>query len=272
MIGNINCPSEHGEMAPVLAEKEAIFRGEKITYQIESYVCGECGLNIGTIEQTAAAQNAIADAYRDKVGLISGKKIRKERAERKWSQKDLAERSGVGIASIKRWENGIIQTRSVNEALKNAFQDSRVGNIFTGNRDKISLSRIKLVLKKFESELGFEFLNEGDMLLFDAKYLWYADMLAFRLLGRSITGANYAALPHGPQLNNYKELVDLIRAADEAEADPLTAEEKRIIIRVARTFPTKRMVFDAAHREDVWKSKDSGETIPYSDAEQLTEI
>lgn len=99
MTGNINCPSEHGEMALVLAEKEAIFRGEKITYQVESYVCGECGLNIGTIEQTAAAQNAIA-----------------------------------------------------------------------------------------------------------------------------------------------------------------------------RTFPTERMVFDAAHREDVWKSKDPGETIPYSDADQLTEI
>ncbi len=71
-------------------------------------MCEECGLSIGTIEQTAATQNAIADAYREKVGLLSGKEIKKERSERKWSQKALAERSGVGIASIKRWENGIV--------------------------------------------------------------------------------------------------------------------------------------------------------------------
>jgi len=272
MIGNINCPSEHGEMALVVVEKEAIFRGEKITYKVESYVCGECGLNIGTIEQTAATQNAIADAYREKVGLLTGEEIKQKRSARKWSQKELAERSGVGIASIKRWENGIIQTRSVNQALKSAFQDNRAGNIFTGNRDKISLSRIKLVLKKFEAELGFGFLNEGDMLLFDAKYSWYADMLAFKELGMSITGADYAALPHGPQINNYKELVELIREADESEAEPLTEEETRIITRVAKTFPTKQQVIDAAHREVVWQRKGPGENIPYSDADELTEI
>lgn len=34
-------------------------------------------------------------------------------------------------------------------------------------------------------------------MLYAAKYLWYADMVAFRDLGRSITGASYAALPMG---------------------------------------------------------------------------
>jgi len=272
MIGTINCPNDHGEMIITVAEKETTFRGEIITYPTETHECKKCGMNVGTISQTAAVQNAIADAYRKKVGLLTGQEMKEKRAAKGWSQKELAEKSGVGIASIKRWENGIIQTRSVNEALKSAFQDSRVGDIYTGNRVKISLSRIKLVCNTFAAELGLGLLDEGDMLLFDAKYLWYADMLAFRLLGRSITGANYAALPHGPQLNNYKELVSLIRAADETEADPLTAEEKRIITRVARTFPTKRLVYDAAHREEAWKSKGSGEAIPYSDADQLTEI
>ncbi|NNK86382.1 MAG: helix-turn-helix domain-containing protein [Desulfobacterales bacterium] len=272
MIGNINCPNEHGEMTLEAAQKEIFFKGEKITYQTESYVCKECGINIGTIEQGAAIQTAIADAYRKKVGLLGGEEIKQKRAERRWTQKDLAEKSGVGIASIKRWENGIIQTRSVNEALKNAFQDNRVGNIYTGNRDRISLSRLKLVFKCFEAVLGFGFLNEGDMLLFDAKYSWYADMLAFRELGMGITGADYAALPHGPQINNYKELVKFIREANEFDAKPLTEEEIRIITRVAKTFPTKPQVIDAAHREIVWRRKGPGENIPYSDADELTEI
>jgi hypothetical protein len=40
-------------------------------------------------------------------------------------------------------------------------------------------------------------------------------MLAYKKLGKSIAGANCTALPHGPQLNNYRELVGLIRDADE---------------------------------------------------------
>jgi hypothetical protein len=141
----------------------------------------------------------------------------------------------------------------MDNALRSAFQGSVVGNRYTGNRTAMSIPRIKLVMKAFEKELGFQFLEEGDRLLFDGKYLWYADMLAYDRIGTSITGAHYAALPYGPQLNNYSELIDLIRDADETDAEPLTDEEKMVIVRVAATFPTKREVYDAAHRESVWK-------------------
>jgi transcriptional regulator with XRE-family HTH domain len=214
---------------------------------------------------------AISDAYRQKVGLTTGEEIRNQREKLGWSQNELAKNAGIGIASIKRWENGIIQTKSMNSALKAAFHGNKVGDNYSGNR-KLSIPRIMLVMKELESELGFKFLKEGDMMLFDAKYLFYADMLAFERLGKSLTGATYAALPHGPQLNNYKELVDLIRNADLADAEPLTIEEKKIIARVAATFPTKQKVFDAVHREKAWKDKDAGMLIPYTDASKLTEI
>ena len=159
----------------------------------------------------------------------------------------------------------------MNSALKAAFQDIKIGNNYTGNR-ALSIPRIKLVMKELEAETGEKFLGEDDMLLFDGKYSWYADMLAYHRLGKSLTGATYAALPHGPQLNNYKELVDLIREEDETKAKPLTLEEKKIIVRVALTFPTKRSVYNAAHKEEVWKNKSTGTIIPYSDASKLTEI
>ena len=38
-------------------------------------------------------------------------------------------------------------------------------------------------------------------------------MVAFRNIGRSMTGATYAALPYGPQLNNYSDLIDEIKKA-----------------------------------------------------------
>ncbi len=253
------------------ADKSMNFRGEDICFQIEAYVCGECGLEVATIEQAADTQIAIADAYRKKVGLLTGAEIRELRGKHDLSQKDLSKRAGVGIASIKRWENGIIQTKSMNSALKAAFQDIKIGNNYTGNR-VLSIPRIKLVMKELEAETGEKFLGEDDMLLFDGKYSWYADMLAYHRLGKSLTGATYAALPHGPQLNNYKELVDLIREEDETKAKPLTLEEKKIIVRVALTFPTKRSVYNAAHKEEVWKNKSTGTIIPYSDASKLTEI
>ena len=121
MIGGVSCPNEHGEMTLKRIEKETIFKGEKINCQVEAYICEECGISVGTIEQTADAQNAIADAYRKKVGLLSGEEIKEQRAEKGWSQRALAKMAGVGIASIKRWENGIVQTKSMNQALKSAL-------------------------------------------------------------------------------------------------------------------------------------------------------
>lgn len=272
MTGSIKCPNGHGEMALRRVEKETIFKGESISYHFETYVCETCDIRIGTIEQTAIVQNAIADAYRAKIGLLTGEEIRNKRAERKWSQKALAREAGVGIASIKRWENGIIQTKPMDRALKSAFQGVTIGNRYTGNRAAISIPRIKLVLKALEREVGTNLLEPGDKLLFAAKYLWYIDMLAFKKMGRSITGSTYAALPYGPQLNNYNDLIEYIQNANENDAEPLTDEEKSVIIRIAMTFPNKRMVYDAAHREEVWKSRNPGEIIPYTAAEKLTEI
>ena len=130
-----------------------------------------------------------------------------------------------------------------------------------------------MVLITLEKELGEKLLKLDDnKLLFAAKYLWYVDMLAFKRLGRSITGSTYAALPYGPQLNNYNELVELIRKADENEAEPLTDEEKSIIVRVATKFPSTRKVYNASHREQVWEKRNPGDLIPYTTAEELTEI
>ena len=265
------CPNCDGKTELRTIGKNTTFRGEDITYKFEAHVCKKCNVELATIEQTAATQNAIADAYRKKVGLLTGAEIRERRERLGFSQKELAKRAGVGIASIKRWENGIIQTKSMNVALKEAFNDIRVGNNYTGNR-VLSIPRIKLVLKEFQAEFDEEFLKEGDMLLYDAKFSFYADMLAFDKLGKSMTGGTYAALPHGPQLNNYRELVDLIRESDETSVEPLSPDEKKIIKKVALTFPRKRLAYDAAHREEAFINREFGEIIPYSDASKLTEI
>jgi len=109
-------------------------------------------------------------------------------------------------------------------------------------------------------------------MLFAAGYLWFADMAAFREYGEGMTGATYAALPYGPQMNNYRNLLGDILITDEKKAEPLSEGEERIIDKIAATFPKDKMIYDAAHRENVWEEKSTGALIPFTDAVRLTVI
>ena len=267
----MKCPNDDQEMQLTELQKKVQFRGIEINYPAEAYVCSRCGLEAGTITQTAHIQSRISNAYRKKSGLLTGEEIARKRKAARLTQEDLAHRMEVGIASIKRWEGTQIQSKSMDKALRQALENCSCGDKYTGNKD-FSISKVKLVLRTFERFLDRQILRVNDKLLYAAKYLWYADMIHFRETGESITGATYAALPLGPLLNNYTDLVKPILAADESEAEPLTADEERAIERVALTFPQNRAVFDAAHREQVWSEKAAGRPIPYTDAERMTEI
>jgi len=258
-------------MEIVRKDNRVTYRGIEINFPAEIFTCPVCMLEAGTLEQTAAVQKAIADAYRKRAGLLNSKEIQDGRAKLGLTQQGLADRMKVGIASIKRWESAIIQSRSMDAMLRHALIGEICGDPCTGNRP-FSIPRIKLALQQLGRELGRKILKKGDRMLFAAKYSWYIDMVSFRETGRSITGATYAALPYGPQINNYKDLIDEIMGADEATAEALTDEELRIIRRVALTFPKDMHIYDAAHRETVWKEKPKGAMIPYTDADRLTEI
>lgn len=267
----MKCPKCRATMGIVRKEKKTTFRGVEISYPIEIFQCPVCSTEAGTMGQTAEIQKAIADAYRRNVGLLTSREIVDGRTKLKLAQQGLADKMKVGIASIKRWEGATIQTKSMDTMLRHALAGEICGDVYTGNRP-FSIPRVKLALNQLEQEVQKKILKKGDKMLFAAKYAWYIDMLAFRETGRSITGATYAKLPHGPQINNYKELLGDIMGADETDAEPLNDTERRIIRRVAMAFPTDQQVIDAAHRELIWKEKPTGAMIPYTDANRLTEI
>jgi putative zinc finger/helix-turn-helix YgiT family protein len=112
-IKSIVCPKGHGSMKIKNTLKETKFRGIDITLPVETYVCPECGFEAATIESTGAIQTALADAYRAKKGLLTGEEIKSMRKARRLSQQDLAKLMDIGIASIKRWETGLIQSKSM---------------------------------------------------------------------------------------------------------------------------------------------------------------
>ena len=267
----LSCPANHGEMKLARKRKHMKFRGVDIDYTVDCFTCPTCGLEAGTLSQGADIQKTIADVYRGKAGLMTGSEIIEKRKKQHLTQEALADRMKVGIASIKRWETGIIQSKSMDNMLRQALSGDLCGDLLTGNRT-LSIPRIKLALRYLEKVLNVKVLKENDKMLYAAKYIWYIDMEAYREMGQSITGATYAALPMGPQLNNYKDLVEEIIKANEKQAESLTEEEKLIIEKVALTFSSTKIVYSASHREAVWKEKSPGHFIPYSDAFRLTEL
>jgi len=267
----LNCPKGHGVMKLKRVEKNTTFRGVDISYEADEFICRECKLEAGTVQTAGIVQKLIADAYRSKVSLLTGEEIISLRKSRGLSQQDLAGLMNVGVASIKRWETGLIQSKSMDHALRIQLQCRIQADNYSGNRE-LSLPRIKLVARQFEKLIGKRLLKIHDRFLFLAKYLWYADMLAFRELGRGLTGATYAAITYGPQLNNYKDLVKPIKESDETIAEQLSGEELRIVQRIVERFPKEMAVYEAAHRERVWIEAATGSLIPYSCAHELTEI
>lgn len=266
-----DCPAGHGPMELIELEKIVSFRGVELTCNVVQYVCGKCGLEVATVEQAGATQRMLADAYRKNQGLMTSNEIKAKRKSLNMTQKDLADAMSVGIASVKRWEGGTIQTRGMDKLLRQTFWPVERETALTGNRP-FSLKRIKLVLMSFNELCSCCLIQDEDRLLYSGKLLWYADMVAYRELGRSMTGATYAALPMGPQLNNYSDLATLIFQSDETRAEPLTQEERRITKRVFKVFPGKTDAYHASHRELIWKNKKAGEIIPYLDAFHLTEM
>jgi len=267
----LTCPKDNHEMHLHKKVKNVKFRGVDVKYETECFICPVCNSEAATVKQASAIQKSISDAYREKAGLLSGEKIKEKRKKLKLSQQELAEKTNVGIASIKRWEGSQIQTKSMDKALRTALEGKPSGNIYTGNRD-FNLRRVHLLLSHFEMSLGRTVLKENDKFLYAAKYAWYADMVAFREYGESISGATYAALPYGPQINNYRDLVDEIMHANTDDVDPISTNEAKIVRKIAMAFPKNKDIYAAAHREIVWKEKITGALIPYSDSLRLTEI
>ncbi|MBL7047494.1 MAG: DUF4065 domain-containing protein [Candidatus Marinimicrobia bacterium] len=265
------CPNKHGEMIFTEIKKKAVIRDIPVRVKVEEYVCETCGFEAGTPEQTTIIKRKLSDAYREKVGLLSGEQIKELRSKLKLSQQALAKLLGIGIASVKRWETGSIQNASMDKFLRNALNAANPENNYSGNR-LFSIPRVKLIILEFEKCLGKKLLLKNDKFLYTAKYLWYADMLSFRELGKSITGSSYAALPYGPQVNNYNDLIDEIINTDETKSETLTKNELEVIQRIAKKFPNKREVYRAAHNEMIWKQKSIGMPIPYTDSVLLSEI
>lgn len=253
-------------------KKSVSFKDRKLEIEYNVEVCPNCKIEYASVDQASDIQFALAEAYKKQSNKMTAAEMKSQRAEKHLSQTGLAELLNVGVASIKRWESGLVQSRSMDNLLKyHLLNEDCCLNPLSGDRE-FAINRAKLVLLEFEKNLKIKLLRIGDKLLYSAKYIWYADMIAYRDLGKSMTGATYAALPQGPQLNNYRDLVPHILSSNENDAEPLTEREKKIISRISNRFPKPQQAYNASHNEDAWKMTPIGRAISYRLANTISEF
>jgi putative zinc finger/helix-turn-helix YgiT family protein len=121
----VECPNQHGRMIVKRMVKKVPFRGKLLNLRLQHFVCPQCGVEADDLNFAAANQKVLSDAYRRAAGLLTGEQIVVGRRKLNWTQEDLARAANVGIASIKRWETGQIQTSAMDDVLRNALSGKK---------------------------------------------------------------------------------------------------------------------------------------------------
>jgi putative zinc finger/helix-turn-helix YgiT family protein len=95
--------------------------GRKYTVTVPDLVVPRCG-NCGNLVLHDAADQRINAAFREQAGLLSPEQLRQHRLALGLTQQELADRLGVAVSTLSRWETGAqIQQRSLDRFLRAFF-------------------------------------------------------------------------------------------------------------------------------------------------------
>ena len=117
-----------GTLNERFAEVEGEVKGEKFVVRTQALVCGECGHVAMEGADTSDFMRRLADAYRRAHNLLTSEEIRRIRGG--LSQQRFAMALGVGIASVKRWELGLVQEERNNSLMLEFARRASRGWIF----------------------------------------------------------------------------------------------------------------------------------------------
>ena len=110
---------ENGELESRPTKAEGEIKGKRYTVETPAMVCASCG-NVALEGRDAQEfMRRVSDAYRKAHKLLTSDQIRSIRGG--LSQLRFAQEIGVGPASVKRWELGLVQDKS-NDRLIREFE------------------------------------------------------------------------------------------------------------------------------------------------------
>jgi len=115
------CGKEEVWPATVSHSSQVKHDGRAYTVEVPSLRVPRCQA-CGELIVDNDADEQIAEALRNQLGLSLAEQIRKNREELGLSQRELADQLGVAVETISRWENGVLtQTRAMDRYLRLYF-------------------------------------------------------------------------------------------------------------------------------------------------------
>lgn len=102
------CDAVDHPFKPVRRKVKQEFRGETLEVEAQALCCGNCGFEIAAPGHLEQLRLATLDAYRLRHGLLTSAEIVERRKAMGLSQRAFAHHVRVGVASLQRWEIGLL--------------------------------------------------------------------------------------------------------------------------------------------------------------------
>lgn len=309
------CPNcnETKELAIMNKKETYPVRGEDVTIDARVAVCETCGTEVFVREIDFENLEKAYRIYRDRHGIVLTNEIRSLRKKTGLSQREFAKRLGWSPATVNRYENGALPSPAHNAVLRRLMEPEGFRE-FMGGADEEKgevLDPAEVWLGKLTSiepsiENGFRRCSPKklfNMMVYFTKdrplsktalmkHLWFSDFRYFRETSTSISGALYAALPHGPALHKWAALlevaqdrsfvdveveylgdfeVEMVKAARDFDQSMFTPGEIEVMERVMLDFQglSARELSELSHEEEAWKKTPVGGIISYEYALEM---
>jgi len=107
-----------GKMLSQMTRLRGQVKGQEVEVESEAMVCSRCGFQVLSEEQSTAYTLALTDRYRAQHGLLTSAELRSARGRLGMTQMAFAKFLRVGVASVKRWELGLIQDEAMDELIR----------------------------------------------------------------------------------------------------------------------------------------------------------
>jgi putative zinc finger/helix-turn-helix YgiT family protein len=136
--------------------------GDEINVEGRLNYCPSCG-SLFLDEAYDRVQAVAYGTYREKHRLMTPAQIRKIREGYGFSQELFSRILGIGVASLRRYEGGALQTPAIDALLHSAETPDSLMSLFEKNQRELSDSEVESVRKKLEGLVRKSF-DKGDCL------------------------------------------------------------------------------------------------------------
>lgn len=93
-------------------------RGLRFEVEDEANVCSQCGFMTIPWDRGDEHGKLVDQEYRRLAGILTTEEIREARRRLRMNQREFAEYLGVGEASVKRWETGVLPDKSSSDLIR----------------------------------------------------------------------------------------------------------------------------------------------------------